>query len=138
MNGYNILDAIRWLEYARQDLDSSEKMLTQGDFVYRHICFLSQQAAEKAIKAVFIYLQIDFPWRHDLDALRNLLPDDWQVKHEHTDLAQLTEWAVESRYPGDWNDANLEEARASYQQAMEIVESIIAEFSRRGVSINLD
>jgi len=107
MREHNIFDAKRWLEYARQDLDSSEKMLSQGDFVYRHICFLSQQAAEKAIKAIFIYLQIDFPWRHDLDALRNLLPDDWEVKHEQTDLARLTEWAVESRYPGDWSDATL-------------------------------
>ena len=62
----------------------------------RHACWLAQQAAEKAIKAVLVFLQIDFPRRHDLDALRNLVPDGWQVRVEQLSLAGLTEWAVEA------------------------------------------
>lgn len=51
---------------------------------------------------------IQFSFRHDLDALRNLLPDDWAVKQQQPDLAELTEWAVEARYPGDWPDSTAE------------------------------
>ena len=76
----------------------------------RHICFLAQQAAEKALKAALVLEEMDFPFRHDLDALRNLLPNTWPVRREHSDLAQLTEWAVEARYPGDWEEATAMDA----------------------------
>jgi HEPN domain-containing protein len=70
----------RWLRYARQDLVAAEAMLGRSDMWPRRVCWLAQQAAEKAIKAVLVFLQIDFPRSHDLDALRNLVPDGWQLK----------------------------------------------------------
>lgn len=77
------------------------------------------------MKAVLVFLQIDFPLRHDLDALRNLIPIGWQVKEEHPDLADLTEWAVEARYPGDWPDATeADAARSAVQQARAVWESV--------------
>lgn len=133
MNGANVQEALRWLQYARQDLKSVEKILSEGGFVLRHACFWSQQAAEKALKAIFIYEQIDYPWRHDLDALRVLLPEGWAVKKEHVDLSRLTEWAVEARYPGEWGEPTLKEAQDAFEQARKIVESIDAEFKHRGI-----
>ena len=55
--------------------------------VPRHICWLAQQSLEKALKAILVFLALDFPRRHDLDALRNLVPQDWQVTTAHADLA---------------------------------------------------
>jgi HEPN domain-containing protein len=110
-------------------------LLAQRVIVPRHICWLAQQAAEKAIKAMLVFLALDFPRRHDLDALRNLIPDDWQVKTEHPDLATLTEWAVEARYPGDWPDATEADARAAVEQARAVWESIQAGFLRHGFKI---
>jgi HEPN domain-containing protein len=81
------------------------------------VCWLAQQAAEKALKGALASQAIPFPFRHDLDALRNLLPDGWEVKRQHPDLAELTEWAVEARYPGDWPDATVEAARRAAVQA---------------------
>jgi HEPN domain-containing protein len=135
MSDLNTEEAIRWLRFAQQDLATADKMLKEGGFVYRHACFWAQQAAEKALKSIFVYLQIDYPWRHDLDALRNRLPDDWPVKKEHPDLARLTEWAVEARYPGDWAEATFQDAQTACDQARSIVESISVEFSRRGLFI---
>lgn len=42
----------RWLEQAEEDLKSAEYLLEKGR--YYLVCFLSQQIAEKALKA-FIY-----------------------------------------------------------------------------------
>ena len=92
-------------------------------------------SVEKDFKAIFIFLVLDFPRRHDLDALRNLVPNDWQVKIEHSDLAALTEWAVEARYPGDWPDATEADARAAVEQARAVWESIQADFLRHGFAI---
>jgi HEPN domain-containing protein len=133
MSELNVQEAARWLQYARQDLATVNKMLQEGGFSYRHACFWSQQAAEKALKAIFIYLQIDYYWRHDLDALRSVLPDNWPVKRMQADLSRLTEWAVEARYPGDWAEATQEDAQWAYDQASAIVESVTTELVRRGV-----
>ncbi|MGH7496852.1 MAG: HEPN domain-containing protein [bacterium] len=123
----------RWLRYAREDLLAAEAMFGQQIFWPRHACWLAQQAVEKSLKAVLVFLQIDFPRRHDLDEQRNLIPEGWKVKADHPDLAALTEWAVESRYPGDWSDATEEEARVAVQQARAVWESVQADFSRHGI-----
>ncbi len=66
----------------------------------RHACFLIQQAAEKALKAVLVLEGIEFPFTHDLDALRNLLPDSWPVRTAQVDLTELTEWGWKPGTPG--------------------------------------
>ena len=107
----------RWLRYAQEDLVAAELLVGQRTIAPRHVCWLAQQAAEKALKAVLVFLQIDFPRRHDLDALRHLIPAGWQLKEEHPDLADRTEWAVEARYPGDCPDATEEDARSAVRTA---------------------
>ena len=81
-------EALRWLRFAREDLAEAERLLRFPDAVPRHICWLAQQAAEKALKAALILEGVEFPYRHDLDALRNLLPDGWAVKVEHPDFGR--------------------------------------------------
>jgi len=65
----------RWLRYAREDLMAAEEMNAATSLPPRHACYLAQQAAEKALKAALIFLQVEFPFRHDLDELRDLLPE---------------------------------------------------------------
>jgi HEPN domain-containing protein len=122
----------RWLRYALEDLETGEALLNQQTVIPRHICWLAQQSAEKAPKAALIFLQIDFPRRHDLDALRNLLPSGWNIKEEQPDLAALTEWSVEARYPGDWPDATEDDARIAIEQARVVWQLINADLLHHG------
>jgi HEPN domain-containing protein len=85
------------------------------------------------LKAVLIFLQVDFPRTHDLDRLRHLIPGGWQVAQEHPDLADLTEWAVEARYPGDWPEATEADARAAAQHARAVWTSVTADLRRQGL-----
>lgn len=123
----------RWLRYAYEDLLAAEALLKLQGRSPRHVCWLAQQCAEKALKAILIFLQIDFPYRHDLDALRNLIPNGWQIKQTHPDLADLTEWAVEARYPGDWPEATEADARAAVAQARSLLESVQADLAEHGL-----
>lgn len=126
-----ISEARRWLRFAREDLDVAQRLLATDETPSRHVCFLSQQSAEKALKAALVLERTDFPYRHDLDALRNLLPDTWSVRRKHPDLAQLTEWAVEARYPGDWQEATAADGEQAVTQAQGVYDSIAAEFEQR-------
>ncbi len=129
----HILETRRWLKYAREDLHAAQVILGDATVAYRHVCWLAQQCAEKALKSVLIYLQIEFHRIHDLDALRNLIPDGWSVRTRFPDLAVLTEWAVEARYPGDWAEASESDARFAVRQAQGILEAVLADFAAHGL-----
>ena len=90
MNDSEFVDEARhWLRFATEDLDVAQRLLTVDEAPPRHACALAQQAAEKALKAALVLEGIDFPFRHDLDALRNLLPDTWSVRRTHTDRVSV-------------------------------------------------
>lgn len=92
MNDAERLGEVRtWLRHAHEDLTAAEAMAGADDVRPRHACFLAQQAAEKALKSALVFLQVEYPFLHDLDAIRSRLPDGWLVKQEHPDLALLTE-----------------------------------------------
>ena len=76
----NTSEAKRWMAYAKSDLDAAYALLEKGDFFPRQICFMAQQAGEKALKAVLVFLDISFPLTHDLDHIRELIPEGWEVK----------------------------------------------------------
>ena len=124
----------RWLRYAREDLRLAEATLRSPSAAPRHTCFLAQQSAEKAIKALLIFAGVDFPRTHDLDLLRDLIPADWPVRSEIPDLGALTEWAIDSRYPSDWPDPTPEDAAGAVAQAHAVVESVVRDLLRHGLA----
>jgi HEPN domain-containing protein len=130
----SVVEARRWLRYADDDLRTAREL--QGTSApARQVCFLAQQAAEKALKAVFVFLQIELPRSHDLEALLTLLPPGWAVRTRGLDLAALSEWAVEARYPGDWPQATAADAEAALTLADEVSEALKVDFEARGLTL---
>ena len=122
----NVPESKRWLAYARSDLEAAHALLRDPDHYPRQVCFLAQQAAEKALKAVLVLLEIEFPFTHDLDHLREIVPSGWQVKMAFPNLYALSAWAVEARYPGDLPEVVEADAREAVQTA-EAVYQIVAD-----------
>lgn len=115
-------ETARWVLYARSDLEAARVLMADGSGHYRRqVCFLAQQCAEKALKAVLISCRRPFPYAHDLDRLRDLIPSGWRVKAEFPDLAELTIWAVEARYPGETPEVTADEARDALQLAERVL-----------------
>ena len=52
-----------WLRYARSDLELARIDKPEG-VLLESLCFHTQQAAEKALKAALIFLEIDYPKTH--------------------------------------------------------------------------
>lgn len=127
----NQSEAKIWLGYAETDLRAAHALLESGDFFPRQICFLAQQCGEKALKAILVFEEVYFPKNHDLDRLRDLIPDGWKVKEQFPDLAELTVWAVESRYPGHTPDATEGEARDTLHLAETLFKAVSVELGER-------
>jgi HEPN domain-containing protein len=127
-------DAQRWLRFAHEDLSGAETLLGQSGAYPRHVCWLAQQSAEKTLKAGLIFLQIEFPFTHDLDRLRELLPEGWRIKSELPRLYSLSVWAIEARYPGDSPEAVEADAQAALGLAQAVWESVSADLAERGLA----
>ncbi len=97
----------------------------------RHACWLAQQATEKALKALLILHGLDFPLRHDLDLPRDLLPAECATRQAFRDLADLTEWAVEARYPGEAPEATGDDATEAVERARAVLESVRTDFQAK-------
>ena len=124
-------EAKRWINYSETDLHAAHALLDSGEFFPRQICFLAQQCGEKAIKAILVFEEVNFPKNHDLDRLRDLVPEGWKVKEQFPDLAELTIWAIESRYPGHTPDVVEYEARETLLLAEALFDTISAELEER-------
>jgi len=117
----------RWCRYAKEDLDTAQRLMDSSGGVPRHPAWLAQQAAEKALKAVLIREQIEFPRTHNLSTLRDLVPSSWRVSNVSADLDQLSQHAVESRYPENVPDVTEEEARSAVADAERIVDAVLSD-----------
>ncbi|PZO15124.1 MAG: HEPN domain-containing protein [Leptolyngbya foveolarum] len=126
---------LKWLAYAQSDLRAAKALLKTNKDLTNQVCYHSQQAAEKAIKAGLIFLRIDFPFVHDLDELRDRLPKEWKCVQDYPDLDTLTGWAVNGRYPDSAEDPSEAEASRSIQQASGILISIKQDLEERGLSL---
>jgi HEPN domain-containing protein len=72
------------------------------------VCFHSQQAVEKLLKAKIVVLGREVPRSHDLAHLLGLVTDReplWEAWR--TAMNELTSYAVEFRYPGESADRKL-------------------------------
>ena len=86
------------------------------------LCFAAQQAAEKAIKAVMLKRNIEYPYVHDLAHLLSLLEDAGEVVPDAVRKAEeLTPYAVSTRYPGTTRPVTVRE----YVTAVEIAGAVV-------------
>jgi len=74
----NVIESTRWFNTADDDIDTAKILKEKGKFA--HSCFHAQQAGEKAIKALWYFLDAD-PWGHSIKKLVDDL--------EHVDLSMF-------------------------------------------------
>lgn len=114
-------NAHAWLSRAKSNL-SLAKTTKNKDTYWEDLCFNAQQAAEKAIKAVLQFNQIPFRFTHDLEELiTTLSKHQVPFPKELNDVVTLTEYAVETRYPGVYEQVTEDE----YQIAIMLAEAVI-------------
>jgi HEPN domain-containing protein len=105
---------------ARADLAHAAGGLPPGGS-YENLCFHAQQAAEKALKAVLLKLELPFTRTHSLQSLLDLFPGGTAFTFDAEDVAGLTAYAVATRYPGEAPAVTREECLAAIHVAERVV-----------------
>jgi len=86
-----------WIEQARHDLKAAEENCMAGN--YEWACFISQQAAEKALKALYQFFGGE-AWGHSDEKLLTGLQDFLEITNELLNHAKrLDRLYIISRYP---------------------------------------
>lgn len=109
-----------WLNRAKSSL-ALAKQKSSGIY-YEDLCFQAQQAAEKAIKAVFISKKLVFPYIHDIAQLLSSLEQSGVfIPQEIRPAAKLTLYAAQTRYPSLDGPVSEKEYRDAVALAAQVV-----------------
>ena len=142
MNKNEIIDdlIIKWVNIADRDLMAAEQGLKVYPVLSEIVCFHCQQAAEKYLKAYLVKHQVEFQKTHSIMSLINIcstVDSEFKDKLLYADL--LTDYAVEIRYPDEWYEPTIEEAKDAYRVACEVKQFVLdlihmdkLEFSSQG------
>jgi HEPN domain-containing protein len=109
-----------WLEFAKADLRSCE-ILLKDEFLTSIIAFHSQQAVEKAFKALIEEKGLTIPRVHSLQKLYDIIEQFIETKFEINELVKFDSIYTSSRYPGDIG--LLESGKPTQNEAEELFES---------------
>ena len=110
-----------WLRRARSNL-ALARQPKPPEALWEDLCFDAQQAAEKAVKGVLVSRGIDFPKTHDIGRLLQLLTEGGvEVPGSVRRAPELTAYAWEARYPGDYEPATAD----VHRRAVELAEVVV-------------
>ncbi len=90
------------------------------------ICFHAQQCVEKYLKALLVFEGKDVSKTHHISALIYLLPATLRPDLSPEEQELLTDYAVSTRYPGDYESIPLKEAQRAVQSARRVRKHIRA------------
>lgn len=110
-----------WLRRAKSNLARARQKKSE-EVLWEDLCFDCQQAAEKAIKGLLTQKKIPFRLVHDLaELLTSVENGGIFLPLEIRAAAALTDYAVESRYPGPFEPVTEDEFKETLKMAEDVV-----------------
>jgi HEPN domain-containing protein len=109
-----------WLKRARSSL-ALAKTGPDEEIIFEDLCYQAQQAAEKALKSLLVFFDIDPERTHNLVNLTKELSKHIAIPAEINDIVTLNDYAVQTRYPGDYTP--IEETE--YSKSIRIAEQCV-------------
>jgi HEPN domain-containing protein len=105
---------VQWLQKAEDDWRLSRRLAVDPESYAEATAFHAQQAVEKYLKAFLTWHQVEFPKTHDIKRLLQLASArDPSLTEELPDAADLTAYAVEYRYPGEYPPVTMDDAASA-------------------------
>ena len=115
MNNYD-----EWLKRARSSLELA-KFSDNETIYYEDLCYQAQQAVEKCLKGLLIFYNVEPERTHNLYILLQKLENFTDIDNDIRDVLKLYNYAVQTRYPGNYGAIDKEE----YEESIVIAEKCL-------------
>lgn len=126
---------IEWFKKAEEDELSINAILKENG-APSTVCFLAQQMVEKYLKGLLVFHGKHFKKMHDLLGLETLFlvlnPD---INKVHESLVLLNRYYITTRYPGDYPEFSMKDAREAYEAALRVRDFVLAKIGNKDFSI---
>jgi HEPN domain-containing protein len=109
-----------WLERAESSYELSKGNIFRNIY-FEDLCYQAQQAVEKAFKGLLIYYGVEPEFTHNIGILLNEIEKYTKIDDTIRESMKLTNFAVQTRYPGNYDDITKEE----YKEAIKIAKSCL-------------
>lgn len=111
-----------WLRRAKSNLIRAKQPKHEEVF-WEDLCFDAQQAVEKSLKALLLFHKIPFRFVHDIAELLTVLEQNGlSLPEQIRAAAELSDYAVEARYPGPMEPVTEDE----YKEAVKVAEMVVS------------
>ncbi len=115
-----------WIQAARDDLGSAEKLISGEPAFPGTSLYHSQQCAEKALKAFLLQVGREFEKTHNLAVLLDLCADmDGRFRVLAETAVSLTPYATLYRYPDEVGPADMGEAAEGIEMARAVLSFVL-------------
>jgi len=116
---------LQWISKARQDMIAAEKLLDDNSLTLAGIIgFHCQQSVEKFLKAFLVFKDFDFLRTHNLEELRDKC-GEYDADFLKMDYFDLTDYAVDYRYPNDEFNPEMNEVENYYNLVIATKELVL-------------
>ena len=109
-----------WIARAKSSYEYSKAIVTKYVY-YEDLCYQAQQAVEKALKGLLIYFGEEPDFTHNIGALLGKLEKYIVIEDKIKEGIELTNYAVQTRYPGQYTEVTKDE----YIKAVKIAEECL-------------
>lgn len=109
--------ADEWMNRAFSNLERASMGRQSKSVYYEDLCYDCQQAVEKSLKALLIFNHVQFPYVHTISKLLEIIEAHGvTIPRDVMEAVILSDYAVETRYPGNYEPVGEEE----YLRALDI------------------
>ena len=110
-----------WVKRAKSSLELAQAKIIRHIY-YEDLCYQSQQAAEKALKGLLLYYGVEPEFTHNIEILLNEVKKFTDIPENIKETALLTSYAVQTRYPGEYDEITKEEYEKSIKIAQDCLQ----------------
>ncbi|MCL2319507.1 MAG: HEPN domain-containing protein [Treponema sp.] len=120
-----------WLERAESSYELSKAKINPNIY-FEDLCYQAQQAVEKSFKGLLIFFGKEPEFTHNIGILLKEIAKYTEIPDNITESINLTNFAVQTRYPGEYTRVTKEEfeyATKVAKDSLDWVRKIIKEKS---------
>jgi HEPN domain-containing protein len=105
-----------WINRATSSYELAKAIISDLIY-YEDLCYQAQQAVEKSLKGLLIYYGVEPDFTHNIGILLDELANCTEIPDMIKETIKVTKYAVQTRYPGEYDDITKNEYEESIRIA---------------------